>query len=113
MSNHENAPQPQDDYGGHDECTDNTTKHGRNRAPRNGLPSLRIEVVAIDGDEGRKLHALQAQAVFEALLWLAEHKSDHGISEENACPTPAKSFTTMTTTSVCCRGCNQLPTGTR
>ena len=32
---------------------------------------LAIEVVVIDGEEGRKLHQIQSQAVFEALLWLA------------------------------------------
>ena len=30
-----------------------------------------IEVVVIGGEEGRKLHQIQSQAVFEALLWLA------------------------------------------
>jgi hypothetical protein len=27
----------------------------------------------IDGEEGRRLHQVQAQAVFEALLWLASN----------------------------------------
>jgi hypothetical protein len=40
--------------------------------------------VVIDGDEGKKLHALQAQAVFEALLWLAEHRPNGEVSEESA-----------------------------
>ena len=74
MSNSENASPMPDGYDDNDERRDDSTEHGRDAFSRKGLPRLRIEVVIIDGDEGRKLHALQAQAVFEALLWLAEHR---------------------------------------
>jgi hypothetical protein len=83
MSNYENARPASGDYDSSDERRDNSTERRRNAASRKALPSLRIEVVVIDGDEGKKLHALQAQAVFEALLWLAEHRPNGEVSEEN------------------------------
>jgi hypothetical protein len=84
MSNSENASPVPGDYDGSDERRDNSTEHDHDAVSRDGLPSLRIELVVIDGDEGKKLHALQAQAVFEALLWLAEHRPNGEVSEESA-----------------------------
>ena len=34
---------------------------------------VKYEVVVIDGEEGRELHQIQSQAVYQALLWLATH----------------------------------------
>lgn len=84
MPNFENERPTHGDYDGSDERQDNSTERNRDAAPSKGLPRLRIEVVVIDGDEGRKLHALQAQVVFEALLWLAEHRPNGEVSEESA-----------------------------
>jgi hypothetical protein len=42
------------------------------RRPRESRElKAKFEVVVIDGEEGRKLHQIQSQSVFEALLWLA------------------------------------------
>jgi hypothetical protein len=36
-------------------------------------PTVRIELVLVDGPEGAKLRATQAAAIREALRWFAEH----------------------------------------
>jgi hypothetical protein len=35
---------------------------------------IKYEIVMVDGEEGRKLHKIQSQAVLEALLWLATNR---------------------------------------
>jgi hypothetical protein len=35
-----------------------------------------VEVVLADGDEGRRLHQLQSQAVVNTLLWLARNQRE-------------------------------------
>lgn len=46
----------------------------KRRRPRETRPlKLPIEVVAIGGKEGRQLHQLQADAVFDPLMWLANN----------------------------------------
>ncbi|MCI0687544.1 MAG: hypothetical protein L0Y54_09950 [Sporichthyaceae bacterium] len=37
-------------------------------------PSVRIELVVVDGPEGRTLRAIQAAAVMEALRWFAQYQ---------------------------------------
>ena len=39
---------------------------------------VKYEIVLIDGEEGRKLHQIQSQAVLEALLWLATNPKPSG-----------------------------------
>jgi hypothetical protein len=43
----------------------------------------RIEIVVLTGDEGRKLHALQADAVYGVLTWLAHHSRADAATREN------------------------------
>lgn len=58
------------------------------RRPRETRPlKVSFEVVAIDGEEGRKLHQLQSQAVFDALLWLASNpRSLHDPDQRSSRP---------------------------
>jgi hypothetical protein len=46
-----------------------------------------VEVAVIDGDEGRKLHQIQSQAVFEALLWLAANPKPPADDDQPDTPT--------------------------
>jgi hypothetical protein len=48
----------------------------------NEPPKLHIELVIINGDEGKRLHALQSEAVQDALLWLAEQRRWNNPSKE-------------------------------
>jgi hypothetical protein len=84
VPNSKNAQPSHEDYYENPEHKDNSTKRPIGAAAPDALPKLRVELVVIDGDEGRKLHALQSQAVFEVLLWLAEHRGDADNSKENA-----------------------------
>jgi hypothetical protein len=47
-----------------------------NAAPRGGHaePTIRVELVVIDGPEGRKLHAIQAEVVYRILTRLAQRQ---------------------------------------
>jgi hypothetical protein len=38
-------------------------------------PTVHIELVLVDGPEGKKLRAIQAAAIREALRWFAEHQT--------------------------------------
>ena len=73
-----NAEQRSNDYyrweHGADEIGDPSLRDS-NSAHLSGPPEVRIRLVAIGGAEGEKLHALQSEAVYETLLWLATYGS--------------------------------------
>jgi hypothetical protein len=54
------------------DLADSTASHA---GPR-GEPEVRFEVTVVDGEAGRRLAALQAEAVLDVLAWLHEHRLD-------------------------------------
>jgi hypothetical protein len=44
--------------------------------PRTPPPRVRIELVLVDGPEGRQLRQLQADAIREVLKWFADHPAN-------------------------------------
>lgn len=48
---------------------------GSHAGPRHE-PDVRFEVTVVDGEAGRRLAALQAEAILDVLTWLHEHRPD-------------------------------------
>ena len=49
---------------------------------------VKYEIVVVDGEEGRRLHQIQSQAVFEAILWLATRRKASDGDHRNRVETP-------------------------
>ncbi|MFI6782829.1 hypothetical protein [Micromonospora sp. NPDC050276] len=47
-------------------------------------PQVDFEINVVDGEHGKRLAALQAQAVVDVLLWLSEHhRATHSHEDDN------------------------------
>jgi hypothetical protein len=65
------------DYAGTGETsTENADRdHDCNAGPDRDLPKVLVELVVIDGPEGKKLHAIQAEVIRRILTRVAEQQS--------------------------------------
>ncbi|MFE7869885.1 hypothetical protein ACFUYE_05995 [Micromonospora humida] len=47
-------------------------------------PHVEFEITVVDGEQGRRLATLQANAILDALQWLADHHHATGAENNDA-----------------------------